>query len=446
MLDRGIVTGGTQNVRIRGAGRDLTEVWLFESDGTLWTHGHGQLADGTWTVEDLTLRPKALCAAAFEVRFSGRQPAWCHIMRNVHFKPDDMTNFFRSACVTRNIKRGLDWQNIVAYGHHFHILSSNAFEFPPNPDQTLAGNSYNFNNVMSVGYNYALHFDFCGFSAPDNHMHEEVQLYNVQAYAGVGLLKARNGNYAYAPADNFTLIACGCQGTGPALDLQYLEHVRIRDSLFVNDVPANPTACFATIEECDSVLLDGNQFFSPFGTQLTGLAISGRRTRNVTLERNDVVAHSLFKTFLDIGPDVPAGGVEERGTGFAGKAVYRDGRVLDQSGFAASEARAREIAGTAPPADLVPGTASIQMTGDGDIIWEAIVETRTIDPDGRVRMTFPSRLMRSVKSVSVGNAGGDVLSWVVLTSFDTIGATARFPQPGIQSGSAVRLHLRVIGR
>jgi len=446
LLDRGIVTGGAQTIRIRGAGRDLTEIWFSEPDGTLWTHGRDQLADGSWTVEDLTIRPKAQCAAVFDVRFSGRQPAWCHIMRNVQFKPDDLSSFFRTVCITRNIKRGLDWQNIVAYGHHFHVLPGNAFEFPSNLDQKLAGNSYNFNNIMVVGYNYALNFDFTGFTSSNNHMHEEVQLYNVQAYAGVGLLRARNGNYAYAPADNFTIIACGFQGTGPALDLHYLEHVRIRDTLFVNDVSAHSTTCFATIENCDSVLLDGNQFFSSAGTQLTGLSIFGSRTRNVTLERNDIVAYSSFRTFLDIGSDVPAGGVEERSTGFGGKAAYQDGRVLDRSGLAATETRARDAAAKAPAATAVPGTASLQMTGDGDIVWDAVIETRTIDSEGRVRMAFPPGLMRSVKSVSVENAGSETLSWVVLTAFDTSGATARLPQPGIQSGSSVRLHLRAIGR
>ena len=450
LIKRGVTTG-QQSVCLRGAGVGVTELWAMSAGMTLWTHGTAASpANGIWTASDLMIRPKAICAAIFNVRFSGNQPVWCHVMRDIQCISSDITNYFENAFITRNIKRGLDWKNLIVFGKNFAILTTNAFEFPANVDNSLAGNSYNFINCMTVGYNFGWNFGFDGFTSSNNHMHEEAQFYNCQSYSGRGFFQALNGNFNYAPADNWTFNSCGWQGTGPGFNIQYLEEVRIRDTLLVNDDTTSPDhVTFASILNCDSVYFDQNELFSTQNSSgITAIYVAGSRTRNVYINRNDIVNYATWNEFVYVANDVPAIGVEERATTFTGTGSYTHGKFNDASGLAVSETRAREKADLPNPATTpIASSVAVDVTSGGDITYNAVFTTITSDGFGNTTVYFPDGLFRSIKSVTPNNHNiNKSTSWVVTAQFNTGGVTVRYPAGGIPAGTSVDTHIVVIGR
>ncbi|WP_375276190.1 hypothetical protein [Methylorubrum thiocyanatum] len=439
-IDKGIVTGGDQHVSIEGEGGYLTEIHFYEANGTLWQHGNAtSKANGVWFVNDLMVRPKAVCAAAFNVWFSGNQPVYCHTMRNVQFCPNDGTNYFINVAITRKIARGLDWQNVVAFGRHFFLLSTDAFIFPGTDDGSVAGNTYNFNNCMTVGYNYGWTYEYVGFTSDNSHCHEEGQFYNAQSYSGVGLFKAVNGNYNYAPSDNWTFTCCGWQGTGPALQCQFLEHVRMRDTLLVNDKTTDAgRVSFFNLIDCASVILDANEIFSVEGTGITAVYVGGPKTRNIKLLNNDVANYAAWDQYLFVHANVPVRQVEERKTAFAGTGTYAQGKA-NVATEQISETRV---------AQLVSGDTfeTWDVNAKGDVTWSRRCFV-SVDVNGNATIFFPAglfRFIRMIEATNMNNTNG-VHSWVEVSQYNTGGVTVRFANGVYTAGQGAEVALRVTG-
>ena len=406
VFDIGIQTGENQNINLWGAGRDLTEI-KYTGTGTFWSHGftNSVAATGTFYVQNLRITPAAGAAAAccFNVRFSGTQPAWCHVIDNVMILARDTTSYFVNSTITRNIQRGLDWRNFVVYGRNFFVLTSNAHVFPSNsasdpdcpPGQagTGAGDSYNFDNCMTVGYKFGWDFLWTGFTALV-HSHEQGRWANSQAYSGVGFAQLLDTNSAYAPADNWIFDTCGWQGSGPAFDLQYLEFVRIRDGLFVVDATSTSNLTrIGQLIDCVDTIIDGNEIFAEGAwTGGNAFGIGGPVSTDIRITENMTVNYASFSEWLFVASTVLDSGIIERQNTFRGTGTYTTARVVDASGYAISETRVGDIV------EALPGTNwSWTIGSDGTTMYRNVV-VQTTDGSGNITIALPTNLFRAIKS------------------------------------------------
>lgn len=463
VFDIGIQTGGDQAVQVNGAGRDLTEI-KFTGTGTFWKHGFtgATAANHQFSARDFRVTPAAGTASAccFNVRFSGDQAAWCHIIENVMVISRDTTSYFVNATITRNIKRGLDWRNFSVYGRNFFILGSDAHVFPsnvasdpdcpPGQENTDAGDSYNFDNCMTVGYNYGWVFDWTGWTDTE-HSHEQGHWKNSQSYSGKGMIKAINTNYAYAPADNWIIDTPGWQGIGPAFDFENCEQIRIRDGLLVADASSsnNITRCGQFIN-CTDAIINANEIFAE-GSWTGGnmWAVGGASTANVRFLDNMTVHYASMSEWLFVNSNVPVRQVEERGSSFRGGGAYSTAKINDLS-QSISETRVKDIIAASVPADLVAGSSSAFVTNDGDIVFEATYRKATADAFGNITVFWPTNLFRAVKGAPmVCNANADDTTIPFASNpGDTGGVTVRCVTNGTSpaSGTVVSFRVRQVGR
>lgn len=445
-------TGLDQGVEIVGLGRDMTEIrWL--STGTLWKHGFTGAtgANKQFYARDFRVTPANATASAccFNVRFSGDQAPWCHKISDVIVLARDTTSYFTNVTITRNIKRGLDWRNFNVFGRNFFILSTDAHVFPSNvasdPDcppgqaDTDAGDSYNFDNCMTVGYAYGWLYDWTGWTDTE-HSHEQGHWKNCQSYSGKGMVKARNTNYAYAPADNWIIDTPGWQGIGPAFDFENCEQIRIRDGLLVADASSTNnltrggdfTNCADTIVEANEIFLEGTWTGGNF------FGVAGANTANVRFIDNMTVHYAAsIGEWLFINSNVNFRQVEERGSAFRGTGPYATAKINDGS-QSISETRVKDIV------EALGGTSwSWDVQADGCTVFRNSY-SGNCDGTGDFPVTLPTGLYRSIRNVSATSGSTAVNSPVAVGSATITTVPIRFT--ALAAITAVGVSIEVHGR
>jgi hypothetical protein len=443
-------TGLNQGVELRGMGRDMTEIKWF-STGTLWKHGFtgSTGANKMFSARDFRVTPANDTASdcCFNVRFSGDQAPWCHIVENVLVLARDTTSWFTNATITRNIKRGLDWRNFNVFGRNFFILSTDAHVFPSNvsidPDcppgqaNTDAGDSYNFDNCMTVGYAYGWMYDWTGWTDTE-HSHEQGRWANCQSYSGKGMIKALDTNYAYAPADNWIVDVPGWQGIGPAFDFENCEQIRIRDGLLVADASSsNNLTRGGQFINCADTIIEANEIFLE-GTWTGGnfWAVGGANTANVRIIDNMTVHYAAMSEWLFVNSNVNFRQVEERGNAFRGTGTYT-AKINDLT-QSISETRVKDIVEA-----LGGSNWSWDVQADGCTVFRNSYSGNT-DGTGNISITLPVGLFRTIRNVSATNGSTSVNSPVAIGSASTTTIPLRFTALG--AITAVGVSIEVHGR
>jgi hypothetical protein len=446
-------TGLDQAVEIQGAGRDATEI-EWRSTSTLWRHGFtgSTGANKHFYARDFRVTPNADAASAccFNVRFSGTQAAWCHVISDVIVIARDTTSWFTNVTITRNIKRGLDWRNFNVFGRNFFILGTDAHVFPSNvasdpdcpPGQAGedAGDSYNFDNCMTVGYRWGWIYDWTGWTEI-LHSHEQGRWANAQSYSGVGVASLVNTNDGYAPGDNWIFDTPGWQGIGPAFDIRWQEHVRIYDGLLVADDTSvnNITRCGQFID-CNDTIIEANEIFTE-GTWEGGnmWAVGGSRTRTVFIDKNFTVHNATaMDDWLFVASTVPARQVIERDNAFTGPGAYGVAKINDASGGAISETRVKDIV------EALPGSGwSWSVAADGSITYRN-VHTGDTDANGRITVTMPTGLFRSFRNATATNGFDIIDSPIAIGNATTTSVVFRYT--ALSSVTPVGFYYEVVGR
>lgn len=447
MLDAPIRTGLNQHIIIEGAGREVTQIYTLHT-GVIWEHGgsgSATAASGVFFARGFRIIPRAAGGTMFWIRFSGAQPHYCLKLEDILQLATDSTNYIGKFCRIWNYNRGAMFRDLAVFGRNFAILGTDAFTFEPNAGadcppgalNTGSGDTADFHNVMTVGYNYAVCYDYTGFTG-STHLHEEMQAWNLQAYSGVGLLKAVNNNDSYAPSDNFTLVGCGWQGQGPMIEARWVEHLRMRDTLIVNDPSTNAWSGMV-LTDCRDVTFETNEFFLFTSSSFGVCGVYGSRTHNVRFVNNTVLNDATnFYEWLYIDSTVPARQVIERGSVFRGTATYTNGKVYDASGGAISETRVKDIV------EALPGTAwSWDVRPDGSTVYSN-VHTGTTNASGNITVTLPTNLFRSVRTVIGTNGFSGINSPFGVGSTST--TSIEFRYVALTSATSVGFYYEVVGR
>lgn len=366
------ITGqGAAYTNIIGSGRGCTKLVQVTAGQNALSFGLVTPITNFFGMSQIDIQCTGIGATGLQIVFGTGTQVQSFVLQGVQFSGSTInaSNYWTNPVIVTNYPYNSYWYDVVAFGG-FSFHATDAFTF----HATQGAFELQCTNCLSVNYRFGWNFIFDAASPGPSH--EGVSLNNCGALVGAGLIRALCTIASYVPP-SFVIDSANWQGVGPAVDIAGLGDVVIRDGIWITDTTTTPGRDLFSIDNCEDVLISGNQVALPPGS--SGITIFHTKTNPVNIRFSD----NFIKNFATIDQiylfdsTANTNRISEFGTFTHPTGTIVNGAVNDVAGNQASQlAMTQNFDGTVGPDGM--------MTLRGN-------ETAVTDGADTLTITFPTR-------------------------------------------------------